>query len=55
MCLKQVISPLSTPAPILRIDATCQDPVRPSGDTDKEEGDIDQVKVCVCVFDLSRC
>lgn len=43
MCLKQVISPLSTPAPILRIDATCQDPVRPSGDTDKEEGDIDQV------------
>lgn len=49
MCLKQVINHLSTPVPILRINVTCQVPVRPSGDIENGEVDIDQVKVCVCL------
>lgn len=53
MCLKQVIKRSSTQAPIFRIDVAHQVPGRPSGDTDKGEADIDQAKVCACVYELS--
>ncbi len=55
MCLKQVINHLSTAAPILRINVTCQVPARPSGDTNKGEADIDRVKVCLFVCGCMIC
>lgn len=56
MSLELVINHLSTSAPTLRIEITCQAPLGPSGHSDKEEGNIDWLVARERVCDVSvRC